>query len=283
MLPFQKILFPVDYSDACRAVVPFVKATVHKFSAHLTLVHAYGPEGMGFVALPITDPNLPTLVREFEQTRLREFAQEFGLQAEVFVDNGEPSSTVRKAIERYGCDLIMLPTHGRGPIRRMLLGSVAAKLLHDASCAVWTAAPSALASHADREPMTILCAVDDTDEASAVIKAGAVLANTYNARLHVVQVVVAPPLGPEMEYVTLQQDIHNAAQDALRDRLAALGVSAPFEILDGYIPHRIQEWASAHQADLIVTGRGTADEGLSRVWSHLYAIVREAPCPVLSI
>ena len=35
-------------------------------------------------------------------------------------------------------DLIMMPTHGYGPFRRFLLGSVTAKILHDATCPVWT-------------------------------------------------------------------------------------------------------------------------------------------------
>jgi hypothetical protein len=37
------------------------------------------------------------------------------------------------------------------------------------------------------------------------------------------------------------------------------------------------------KADLVVVGRGNIQGTLSRVWSHLYSIVRDSPCPVLSI
>ena len=42
MLPFKRILFPVDYSDRCRSVVPYVNDMVEHFSASLAVVHAHG-------------------------------------------------------------------------------------------------------------------------------------------------------------------------------------------------------------------------------------------------
>jgi hypothetical protein len=74
MLPFRKILFPVDYSEPCRAVVPYVKEMAWRFSAQLTLVHAYGPEALAYSELPVTDPGLPEEARAFQVQRLRELA-----------------------------------------------------------------------------------------------------------------------------------------------------------------------------------------------------------------
>src|SRR5271165_5527090 len=51
MFPFRKILFPVDYSPPCEAVVPYVKDMLHRFSADLTLVHAYGAEALAYSQL----------------------------------------------------------------------------------------------------------------------------------------------------------------------------------------------------------------------------------------
>jgi hypothetical protein len=62
-------------------------------------------------------------------------------------------------------DLIMMPTHGYGPFRALLLGSVTAKVLHDAECPVWTMihTDKKVADPADRWRRS-LCAVDITDE-----------------------------------------------------------------------------------------------------------------------
>jgi hypothetical protein len=64
MLPFRKILFPVDYSEPCKAIVPYVAEMQNHFSAELSLLHAYGAEALAFSNLPLSDPELP------EDTRL---------------------------------------------------------------------------------------------------------------------------------------------------------------------------------------------------------------------
>jgi nucleotide-binding universal stress UspA family protein len=284
MLPFRKIIFPVDYSDANRALVPFVKHAVQHFSAQLTLVHAYGPEGLSFVDLPIASPDLPKQVREFEQLRLRDFAQEAfpGVQAECFAELGEAGTVIHSVLQRQGGDVIMLPTHGRGPIRRLMLGSVTTKILHDVGCAVWTATAGALAT-VKPGYKSVVCAVDDSQEALSVIKAGAALASSYNAKLAVVHVLGLPPMSMEIDYASIRNDLQAAAEQKLRERIANMQVDAAHAVIEGNIANALHDWASTQQADLLVVGRGHAQDGLSRVWSNLYSIVRESPCPVLSI
>ena len=63
MFPFRKILFPVDYSEPCEAVVPYVKEMMRRFSAHLTLVHAYGGETLAYGKFPVVDPDLASEAR----------------------------------------------------------------------------------------------------------------------------------------------------------------------------------------------------------------------------
>lgn len=281
MLPFRKILFPVDYSDACRAIAPRVHDAVTHFSPQLTLVHAYGPEGLSFIDLPLASPDLPRQVREFEQLRLRDFAQEVfpGLRAECFVELGEAGGVIRGVLERQGADLVMLPTHRRGPVRRMMLGSVAAKVLHDANCAVWTTAHGA--SGAGYK--SIVCGVDDSAEALSVITAGEALAKSYGAKLAVVHVAGLPPMSMEVDYGAIRISLLQAAEASLREMLASLKIDAPHAVIEGNIASALHGWAASHQADLLITGRGHAADGLGRMWSNLYSIVRESPCPVLSI
>jgi nucleotide-binding universal stress UspA family protein len=285
MLPFRKIVFPVDYSEACRAIVPHVKHAVQHFSAQLTLVHAYGPEGLSFVDLPIATPDLPKQVREFEQLRLSDFAQEVfpGVHVDCFAELGEPGTVIQNVLHRQGGDLVMLPTHGRGPIRRLMLGSVTTKVLHDSSVAVWTATAAAIAAHPAGAPKSIVCAVDDSEEALSVLKAGSVLAKSYGARLAAVHVLGLPPMSMEIDYAAIKKDLLTAAQQRLRETLASLEIDAPYAVIEGNIASSLHDWAAERGADLLVVGRGHAQGALGRVWSNLYSIVRESPCPVLSI
>jgi nucleotide-binding universal stress UspA family protein len=286
MLPFRKILFPVDYSEPCQAVIPYVKEMIRHFSADLTLVHAYGPEALGLSELAITDPELPEEARRLEELRLREFASEVfpGQHVESIVKLGEPGSIIDKVIQHHGTDLVMLATHGRGPIRRLLLGSVATKVLHDVSAAVWTGIGSVLTEHTPNvSHKSILCALDDSEEAEAVLTAAAAFARSYDARLWLVHVVEAPPPTLEVDFSPYAKALMDAADFKLRELKGRLGIEAPHLVIDGRIAEAIRQEAVRRSADLIITGRGQAQEKFSALLSRLYPIVRQSPCPVLSV
>lgn len=286
MFPFRKILFPVDYSQPCEAVVPYVREMVRRFSAELTVVHAYGPEALEFSELPLVDPNLPDEVRAHEERRVRDFALETfpGQHVETLAELGEAGGVVHRIVERQGTDLVMLATHGRGPIRRFLLGSVAAKVLHDVSAAVWTGTGAALTDHATQVPYkSVLCALDDSDEAEGVLKFAAAFACTFHAQLHLVQIVETPPAALEIDFSPYKKDLMDAADFKLRELKGKLGINAPHAVIDGAIADGVREEAIRRKADLVVTGRGRVQGTLSRMWSHVYPIIRESPCPVLSI
>ena len=58
MLPFRKILFPVDYSDPCKALAPYVGDMACHFSAGLTLVHAYNLGSFATSEINLVEPGL---------------------------------------------------------------------------------------------------------------------------------------------------------------------------------------------------------------------------------
>jgi len=279
MLPFRKILFPVDYSEPCHAIVPYVSEMQKRFSTELSLVHAYGAEALAYSSLPITDLQLPEEVRGISEERLREFAQTNfpGLQVDVFIEVGEPGVVIHNVVQHQGADLVMLPTHGRAPLRRFLLGSVTAKVLHDLTVPVWT-------GHPLRIPYTsILAAVDTSDEAEAVIRAASALAASSQAKLSLAYVLEMPPISMETAFGNYHDDFMKAADARIGELKKRAGVSAPHTILEGPVSDAIHGQALLTGADLIVTGRGVVYGAVSRMWSHLYPIIRHAPCPVLSI
>jgi len=279
MLPFRKILFPVDYSEPCKAIVPYVAEMRSHFSAELGLIHAYGPEALSYSPLPITDPELPEQARALAEERLAEFAQANfpGLHVELYSGIGEPGAIIHDVVKHQGADLVMLPTHGRSPLRRFLLGSVTAKVLHDLTVPVWT-------GHPLRLPYTsILAAVDSSDEAETVMRAAAAFADSYKAELSLAYVMEMPPVSMETAFGPYRDDFMAAADARLVELKKKAGVNAPHTILDGAVADAIRDQALRRSADLIITGRGEVYGTLSRLWSHLYPIVRHAPCPVLSI
>jgi nucleotide-binding universal stress UspA family protein len=287
MLPFHKILFPVDYSAPCQAVIPYVQEMACRYSAELTVCHAYAPLGaIAHSEVLITDPELPVRAREIEEDRLRQFAcQAFaGRKLEAIVELGEPGSVIDRLAEQQRADLIMLATRGHGPVRRFLLGSITAKVLHDASAAVWTGVGAELMDHPVRVPYkSIVCAVNGAQESEAVLRAAASLASTYSAQLWIVHVVPTPPPYPDIDLAEHTEMLTEAAHCHLRELKASLGVDAPHTVIDGLLGDGIHHEVVRRKADLLVTGRGHSIGTFSRLWSHLYSIIRDSPCPVLSV
>jgi len=263
MLPFKRILFPVDYSDICRDSVPYVDEMTRHFSAQLTVVHAY------------SNTDWLKQVEEREERRLTEFVAEAfpSRDLDAFLEEADPASAIETVVKKQESDLVMMPTHGVGAIGRLYSGSLTEKLLHDLRTAVWTCTGRPLAAH-PREVSykSLLCALDFGPETEAVFQAAAALASSYDARLELVHVVT-----------TCEPHLIGAANDSFVAWKDKLGISAPHKILGGSTAGAIRQEALQEKADLIVVGRGLSQGTLTRVMSHLYEIVCESPCPVLSV
>ena len=288
MLPFRRILLPVDYSEPCLRVVPYVQDMLHRFNSELTLVHAYGPMAAAVLAggqEQLIDPEFPEQVRAAEEERLHLFAEHMfrGRHVELIADLGEPGCVIRKVAQQQDIDLIMMATRGHGPVRRFLLGSVTAKVLHDATTVVWTGIGSSLTGHVPEIPYrSILCALDDSNEAEAVLKGAAAIAGAYGAKLALLHAVQTPGI-TKVDLAPYRKELIDTAHNRLRELKASLGIDACATVVDAPVAEAVRNLVLRRKADLVITGRGRCQGNVSRLWSHLYSIVRESPCPVLSI
>ncbi len=117
-------------------------------------------------------------------------------------DVGDPASLIIDYTNDNGIDLICLPTHGYGTFRRALLGSVTAKVLHDAGIPVWTSAHSAgtignrahLPSNRRRIPEATTSILDISTRAT--LDAALAVAKESGATLDIVTAVPEGVIGP---------------------------------------------------------------------------------------
>jgi nucleotide-binding universal stress UspA family protein len=131
MLTLKKILFPVDFSEPCIGAARYVAAFAGRFDAEITMIHV--------VPLAHYNDLIPENLEQRQQ-RLDSFlAKEFEyFRVQRVLTDGDPATAIVNYAAHEKFDLIMLPTLGLGDFRRFLLGSVTAKVLHDAECPVWT-------------------------------------------------------------------------------------------------------------------------------------------------
>jgi nucleotide-binding universal stress UspA family protein len=290
MIGFPYILFPVDFSGQCSAVAPAVKAMANRFGSEIVVLHVidlppawYGsPEASAWAALINADQLRLQGRYALESFIAREFA---GMPVTAQLAEGDAA---RQIVEYAGDDrpgLIMMPTSGRGPFRALLLGSVTAKVLHDVHCPVWTGVHAAeIIAHPPDRWTRMLCAVEGGPQDLDVLRWAARFSREQGMELRLVHAV----RGAEG---ALGQDNEPGKYDLLfemaREQIAELQREAGTDFETCFLPGRagrvVRQAATGHEADLVVIGRGVIQRPLGRLRSNSYSIIREAPCPVISV
>ena len=145
---FQTILCAVDLEEGTEDVVRTACDLAGRFPGS-RLILAYVAEiplltlagGRGTLEIPEEDAaavdRTATRLRKMARDRLEDLVELMEVQAKVMVLEGPPvSGAVLEAIEKERVDLLILGSHQKGPIRRLLLGSISDKLAHAATCPV---------------------------------------------------------------------------------------------------------------------------------------------------
>src|SRR5579862_299168 len=288
MRAFQKILFPVDMSDNCTATAPFVEAMARKYNAEVTILHVLEmpsgliPDWYGG-AVPVID--ISTIWQAETEAAQSYLINRFqGLKVHRVVVQGDAAQGIDDYARENGTDLIMMPTHGYGIFRTLLLGSVTAKVLHDTPCPVWTGVHVEDAPAVSGEWGTILCAVDRTEDSVATMRFACRLAHDNHARLFLAHAIPGAEVAPEKYFeADLRAYLEQDARKAIAHLQENAGVAAPLCLGAGEVSHVVRDAALGHSADLVVIGRGRATRTLGRLRSNVYSIIRDAPCPVISV
>jgi nucleotide-binding universal stress UspA family protein len=288
MFPIAKILLPVDFSERANQAVRFAVPVVERFDSEIVLLHVlppyreYGAIEMAGAMTEILADRRTAAERDIAGFLREELA---GYRVRRLLLEGDPAGEIVDCAHREQAGLIVMPTHGYGPFRRMLLGSVTAKVLHDADCPVWTTA------HAETPPAggstlkRVLCAVDAVPSGERALGWAKQMAAAFGAQLTLVHAMAG--LDPRTEGYYFSPEWRKFLVDTAEKEIAALqqkaGTQAEVVLTMGPAPEMICEEAGKAQADLLVIGRG-ADAGiLGRLTGHAYSIIRQSPCGVVSV
>ncbi len=290
MTGFHHILFPVDFSERCRVARPFVRSLAQKFNSQITLLHALGvPHGFyGGV-----DASYPIAVdweamKDDTIGQLNQFLElddSFQQEVRSAVVVGEAAAEIVDYALLNNIDLIMMPTHGYGPFRSMLLGSITAKVLHDCDCPVWTAAHTdtpSLPQHVKCE--NVMCAVDTGNDAVRLIQHAAEVAGSLHATLRLIHAV--PPMDhtPTTRFEDVfRADLMRISRESVMKLQEEAGTHVDVCMEMGAVSKVVRAASLHHGADLVIIGHGRIHGALGRLRTNAYAIIREAPCPVLSL
>lgn len=287
MQPISPILVPTDFSDRSLGMVPRVKAFSERYDAEVILLHVVDP----VYVIPETGISPPAIIPVprwlFEQkaAQLETFATAdlAGLPARRLIYEGDPESQIAATAQSEHVGLVIMPTHGRGIFRRFLIGSVSAKVLHDVDCPVLTGTHAQEHAHTTLAAISnIACAIDLSPESEQILTCAVNLAEVFAATLRIVYVV--PRWDPKLR-AALSSDLSDQVKEIVKGELAKMrpdpAVQDPeVSIEEGEVTQGVCHFAKCSGADLLIVGRGSHTE---RLRTNTYDIIRQSPCPVLSV
>lgn len=289
-MPFQKVLCPIDFSEGSRRAMAVAARVAAASNGELVLAHAWYVPAASF---PMEEPVPSSLVEQLAVdaeaslgAAVREAESLGAPRVTGQLLNGVPWSAITDMLDADAAfDLVVVGTHGRTGLARILLGSVAEKIVRHAPCSV-------LAVRPDSEPRSsfshALVPVDFSDDSRAALDVAAGVVQPGGAGITLLHVVEAPvAYAGELPEPSFLGDLDRRAAEHLERWAAEVRgkTSAPVKTWSrvGW-PGSETLAALDHDPTIDLVVMGTHGRtGIKRVLmgSVSEKVVRHARCPVL--
>jgi nucleotide-binding universal stress UspA family protein len=298
MLQIRKILVPHDFSDFSEHAMRYALTLASTCDAELHLVFAevlYGddappPERSKETSFVRALNNLG-LSFDAERGVVRHQGNDIRIQHSIIRDVA-PAPAIIHYAEDHDIDLIVMSTHGRRGLRRLLLGSVANEVLRTAPCSVLTVRTSDKAETIPGRVDAILVPIDFSKYSRAALQSAKAFAKVAGARLDLLH-VIDEELHPAFYTIAAQSiydidpQIDEKAVAELQSMDAATqgeGVETRYHVHDGHAARTIIDFAEELDSDLIIMSTHGL-RGLEHFFMGSVAekVVRRASVPVLTV
>ena len=298
MLQVKNILLPRDFSNCSNRAVPHALDLAQRTGATLHIFYAEVLHGDPFTAFPPSDSS-----KEELRERLKEASEKHG-PTRFDADDVHIKHAVGRdvaaapAILTYAAsqniDAIVMGTHGRRGVRRMVLGSVAEEVVRQSLCPVLTVGRQKEERLTEKPHVErLLVPVDFSRHARRAVREAKVLAAFYSARLdllHVVEEALYPTfydVGGAASLHEAQPEIEKRAHKELEATYGEAGGpegEVHLAVRPGRAARAIAHYAAEKETDMVVipTHGRTGMERLL-IGSVTEKVVRLAPCPVFTV
>jgi nucleotide-binding universal stress UspA family protein len=204
-----------------------------------------------------------------------------GKDYQLYLLEGDVASSILNFAQERNVDLIVVGTHGRGGLGKAIMGSVCELVFRGSPVPVLTIGPNARHAYHALDPKNILVAADFTSASERAAQYAAGLASKHHSRLTLLHVVNPK----ELEHQPDPDRILRAMEANLEALLGGEGPAAyTCRIERGRLVPTVLRTAAELEADVLVMGVRPASPVVCRLtWQNAYQIVRESPCPVLTV
>jgi nucleotide-binding universal stress UspA family protein len=285
----RNVMVPIDFSQPSRVALEYGVDFARLLRARLTLVHVIDDP------LPALELATAEEIARIEQDRREAALQkleelvvpedEDDLDLRIVIRSGNARREILAAVDEQHVDLVVLGTHGRGRLGRLVLGSATEGLLRKLHVPVMTV------SHvmSPRPMKRILFATDLSDSSHGAFAFALDLAQKLRGDILALHAMGAPTMAGGELGMTVEPN--KSALDEVRRRLRTLavegkerGITVQTSIVDGPAATQIIEAADQNQAHLVllaIESKGLIERTV--LGSTAERVVREATIPVLCV
>ena len=301
-ISLKNVLFATDFSEVSEAALPYAAAICRRYNCQLHAVHVISPASYIVPSEPvgsITIESMHEAARADAQEKMQALVSRLKVVPHhTYIREGDVWETLSDMVRTREIDLLVLGTHGRTGLEKLVLGSKAEEILRQAPCPVLTVGskvsgraklPALAGRDKDLTPVEIsvrhiVYATDFTPESLAAAPFATSLAQEFQARLtllHVIEGYAGVYRAPGPIEFALQR------LEKLVPEEASLWCSPEPVVESGSPAECILQKAAESEADLIVLGVRPAARHLAAAthlpWATAHKVIAHAQCPVLTI
>lgn len=275
---FTRILLVTDFSDCSEAAVPFARLMAERYGASVVVAHIItGVAASTATEAPSPEAGAAEDAAEAEMQRFLARNTLGEVPVESVIERGPVADVLATVIEKKGIDLVVVGTHGRSGVGKLLLGSVAQRIFNVAPCPVLSVSPRAgRPSGAAEKFAKILYPTDFSEASLGALPYALSLAKIDDSALVLLHAASEPPRQEVLQayFTRLNALVPPEARNWCRsDALVSSGNPA----------EAILKAASEQNADCIVISAHRAEGTFNVPLSTAYQVVAHAQCPVLRV
>jgi len=296
-MQLSRILVPTDFSDAAGRALEQALALARSGDVEILLLHGLPPlipmvspmGGTGLVEMGRLLDDYTRHLREDASRKLEELKARVPKKVKVETaldENVEPHEAILRKARSWNADLIAMGTHGRGGLERLLMGSIASKVLHRSDRHLMLLRSDSILFASGKDPGSILVPVDFSDHSHRALALARYLSSRHGASVHLLHVVelLHTPLKPGGLSSQLEETpgLREKYLEALRDMLGE--TSGDVTVADGSPAGGILWWREKLGARLVVMGsRGLTGIERLLVGSAAETVARFCEVPVVVV
>lgn len=277
-ISFKNILLLTDFTQASQAAVAYAVGLARHFKARLFPAHACDP----VVLSETIDAAVLDKIAENSQQQLAGVIKEKDIVACPLFARATIEAVFPRWIEQNGIDLVVVGTHGRTGLQRLLIGSTAEFVFRNAPCPVLTVGPHVTARpYTDFKSENVLFPTDLGPHAESGASYALSFARDAHARLTFIHAVQ-----PKSALSSDGNHLIASAREKLEGLVpydAELWCEPRFIVKVGDPAQVVLDYSEQEHPDLIVLGLPHEKKYSNFRTGVTYKVITSAPCPVLTI